>query len=1330
MNNSYKNNNIEGIIKYMTSQYTNKNGKLYFIDSKKKRRQVYNNKGKPSTELKKSLLSGHLKTLPTDFEYVLDVSKPDNKRFIRKDKIFKNKGKSKIIKKKYLSSNVTTTKQGLTKIKKVRSQLKAVEKKAMKGYTRTISYDNTKSKLKGILTFKNFSIFTNQLVRQVRENSQTVVFRARVSFINPEDNLDVKYKTITIPPINFLNTKDIKVKIRDVIEKMKAEIPEVQLGKDYKFHFGKVESYEMSSVNYKPLRGGSFIDLPDWIKNKKAVINPKNDDNECFKWSIICSLNKGVKDLQRLSKLKKIENTMDYLAFDKLTYPYECTSTSIKRAENVLDLSISVFDVQGKTICPLFTSRKQAVDDKCIDLLLLWDPNTNKKHYCSIKDLSKLVGSQINTHKEKKHICRFCLHGFQKKETLEKHLENGCAAVSEQRVEMPVKGENDVLKFKNFPNKFKCPFVIYADFESFLQPVASDESQNSYATQKHVPSGFTIKPVSAYDDIKFDDITYHGDDVIKTFCEQLAGTEKKIFNEYLQKYKDVDKMKITPTQQRQLKTAKCCSICEQKFEEGDKRVRDHDHTSGKFRGIAHEECNINCNLKNFKIPVVFHNLKGYDSHFIISQLDKDKTTYIKVLKDKEGNVKCDKDGNEMTKETTSKIDCIPQNSEKFVTFSYKKLKFIDSMSFLSSSLEKLVENTYEKGKGKELFKLTRAEYVDDEQFNLLMRKGVFPYSYMDGKERFKETTLPSKEHFKNDLNETEIKDEDYAHAQKVWKVFKCKTLADYHDVYMKSDVYLLADVFENFRNVSMTSHRLDPIHYLSLPGYSWDCMLHHLKIELKLLTDLDEHLFLERGIRGGVSMIAHRHAEANNKYMITYDKEKNTSYIMYWDANNLYGLSMSEHLPTESLGFLSDEDVATFDLDTMNSDDKHCYTLEVDLEYPKELHDLHNCLPVAPERMNVSSEMYSSYQTHLAEQLKVKDTKVEKLVPNLNDKKNYVVHSKNLEYYIKLGLKVKKIHKVLKMKQSKWLKEYIDLNTGLRKKAKNDFEKDFYKLMNNAVFGKTMENVRNRIELELVTDHKRMEKLGADPRLKNINIIREQNNQENDEGLVSVERKKNVVKLNKPIYAGFSILELSKLHMYKFHYDHIKPKYDDKAKLLFTDTDSLCYHIQTDDVYADMVEDKDLFDLSNYADAEKTKFVYDTTNKKVLGKFKDETEGIPITEFVGIRSKMYSLLIDGNKEKKTGKGIKKYKLKNDHIRHADYKRCVYHDNKIENMRQNTSFLGFRSKNHEVHTMKYNKISLNAFDDKRHIYDGVSSHSYGHYKTNNNHPWTLLARGPG
>ena len=304
----------------------------------------------------------------------------------------------------------------------------------------------------------------------------------------------------------------------------------------------------------------------------------------------------------------------------------------------------------------------------------------------------------------------------------------------------------------------------------------------------------------------------------------------------------------------------------------------------------------------------------------------------------------------------------------------------------------------------------------------------------------------SQDKFYSSLSDEGITDDDYKHAQQVWDTFNCATLGDYHDIYLETDVHLLADVFENFRRTALSNYNLDPAHYYTLPGYSWDCLLKLTNIELEQITEANMYLFIEKGLRGGISMVSHRHAIANNPQMQNYNPEQPTSYLMYLDSNNLYGWAMSQYLPTGGFQWVNYTDQI---LETP-ADADHGFILEVDLDYPASLHRQHNDFPLAPEKMAVTKEMMSPYQQKLIDELGV-SISCEKLVPNLMDKSRYVLHYRNLQLYLSLGMKITKVHKVLQFQQSPWMAPYIMKNTQLRTTATSDFEKDFYKLMNNAV---------------------------------------------------------------------------------------------------------------------------------------------------------------------------------------------------------------------------------------------------------------------------------------
>ena len=576
---------------------------------------------------------------------------------------------------------------------------------------------------------------------------------------------------------------------------------------------------------------------------------------------------------------------------------------------------------------------------------------------------------------------------------------------------------------------------------------------------------------------------------------------------------------MTKKDEKEFQKTDKCHICNKQYTNEDIKVRDHCHITGKYRGSAHQECNLKLRIKpeEIKIPVIFHNLRGYDSHFIMQEIGAIVKNH--AYKNKKGE---DKQMN---------INAIPNNIEKYMAFMLgNHLTFIDSFQFMSSSLEKLVSNM-----PKESFKYT-SEVFEGKEFDLMVRKGVYPYDYMDSFDKFNEK-LPSKEEFYSLLNDEPISNEDYEHAQNVWNTFSLKNMGDYHNLYLGSDVLLLADVFENFRKTCLEYYKLDPCHYFTSPGLSWDAMLKMTNIKLELMTDVDMFQFIEKGLRGGISYIANRYGEANNKYMKTYDKKAPSKYIMYLDANNLYGWAMSQYLPTGGFKWLSQKQIDNINLAKYEVDSKKGLILEVDLEYPEKLHDLHNDYPLASEKLKVTKDMLSPYCKKIAEKYGISIGLVQKLIPTLNKKEKYVLHYRNLQLYLDLGLKVTKVHRVLEFNQTPWLKQYIDFNTEKRKNAKNAFGKDFFKLMNNSVFGKTMENIRKRVDVRLVTDEKKLLKLTSKPTYVSSKIF--------NENLVAVHKIKETLTLNRPAYVGMCILDLSKTLMYDFHYNYIKDKYGD-----------------------------------------------------------------------------------------------------------------------------------------------------------------------------------------
>ena len=395
---------------------------------------------------------------------------------------------------------------------------------------------------------------------------------------------------------------------------------------------------------------------------------------------------------------------------------------------------------------------------------------------------------------------------------------------------------------------------------------------------------------------------------------------------------------------------------------------------------------------------------------------------------------------------------------------------------------------------------------------------------------------------------------------------------------------------------------------------------------------------------------------------------------------------MSQYLPYANYKWVKNIDKIKQKLMNIKSNSSTGYILEVDLEYPQELHDIHNDYPLAPEKINIPKEWLSKYCLKIANAHNITTGKVKKLVPNLMNKNNYVIHYRNLQQCLQLGMKLKKIHRVLKFKQKDWMKPYIDFNTQKRKEATNEADKNLFKLLNNAVYGKTMENMRKRIKIKIMKNEKDFIKYASRPTYINHNIFGKR--------LVAIHEEKELLTLNKPFYVGCTVLELSKLEMNKFHYDFMK-KNSDSVNTLVTDTDSFIYEI-SENPHEIMHQHKEFFDLSNYPRNSK---YFCNDNKKVLRKMKDEYGGKIIYEITALKSKMYSIQNVNNDEKSINKGH------NSSIKYEEFKDTHFNKKAIKHKMR-----GIKSKNHELVTYESNKRSLCNFDDKRYILsDGMNTY---------------------
>ena len=1048
-----------------------------------------------------------------------------------------------------------------------------------------------------------------------------------------------------------------------------------------------VEDILLRLTKFSMFYGGCLREqLPSSLQSCRGIIKPlnaPNKGNECFCYAVTLALTfpSKIEKKQKINRLSSLDFRLAKLIFTLLGKPSSpVTLKDLIEFEKKVPFSISVFGFEAvdpqnrrKSFFPYYISYFLEKRKNHINLLL------HKNHYYAISNLSSLVKKNLRKNSRKTFVCNFCLSTFVSQSAFEIHK----SLCNKDGYHYQLPAEKKFMQFKNFSHLFLLPFVIYVDLESSMDPIrvneANDKKKQFSKTDHRCISWASVTVCRQNEAFNGPPVVYTGKDPIESLLHFLKQEVLRIEQILISCNAP---LVMSEEEEFDFLSSTFCKCCLRDFDDAlHCKVCDHCHLSGCYRSALCDHCNFTYGKTTTKVVAFFHGLGNYDSHFIIKELHRFSDLDIRI---------------------------IPKTSEKYLSFSIRNIHFKDSYQFLADKLEVLVKNL--KDKGLQNFKLIQKYIKDESRRSLMFQKGVFPYSYITSLEILEQKSLPSKEFFFNDLTQTPISDFEYEFAKNVWKIFDCKTLKDYLHVYLLADVLLLADVFENFRTNCYKDYGLDPSHYFSLPHFTFDAYLRKTHVSLELLSDIDMYLLFSRSIRGGLSMVSKRYSHANNCFFQeSFDKTKPSSFLLYIDANNLYGKCMLQRLPYKDFNWVepTEENVEKIlslplDEDLDATKDLEGFLLEVDLDYPIELHDIHSDLPLAPVRRAVDYSELSPYSKFMCDKFNLKSSlNTEKLMTTLEKKERYVIYYKNLILYLKLGLKLKKVYKIISFKENFIMKDYISFNSEKRAAATNSFDINFYKFLSNSLFGKTMERPENKTVVRLVNDLKSYENYVKRLNFKQAKIIHE--------NLVSVEMKKPVFIINKPFYIGAIILELAKFHMYSFHYNVMKNFFKDKIQLIYTDTDSFIYEIFSEDLHQDLKQIENFFDFSNYPTDH---FLFSTLNKKVPGKFKDETASNMIKEFVGLRSKMYCFSVDEKKELKefkTAKGVKKYVIEKD-LKLQQYKKVLF-----ENVQLEHEFRNIKSERHQVFTSHEKKISLSPFDDKRFLLDSVNSLPYGHYR---------------
>lgn len=962
-------------------------------------------------------------------------------------------------------------------------------------------------------------------------------------------------------------------------------------------------------------------------------------------------------------------------------------------------------------------------------------------HKCHIACRGPCIYQKIaNKAKETNtYLCEKCMAIFNSKE---KFLNHGhmCLIVDKNYRVIQLPTERKYLEFEG-DNSDICTYMV-ADFESCLIPLnEKKEGTKMTIVNKHVPCSYGIKVISIYKELE-EFILYTGkdpDDTMKHFCNDILRISKKVYEKYAL---HAPMIELNEQEQHNFDTATECYICHKEFYHGDKRCRDHDHITGKYLGCACNACNLKRTLTNMYLPLIFHNARGYDIHHVVREITKP--------------------------EYNCHFQGIAQNSEKIMSFTIKQsdiveneegrpstvklmcdIRIIDSLLFLLKSLESLTEILKKKCNTEWnyesafpiLYKEQAKRGLTEGQIFVSLQKNLYPYLWFDSFEKFDK---PIKdlidlvyerkcEYFTDEPDETfkslfELKIPYFEQVIQAFPEFK--TVKDYADLYLSNDVLQLSDIIENARNTLRKTHHLDILRYYGAPGYSWDAFLYSIQAKkcapiYFMGSEMDKLCFFMHCVRGGCSGIMKRYAKANNKFLgDRYDPSLPSSFILYLDANNLYGWAMRQKLPYDEFQWINN-----YDLERLNRDpnkniieflgkleafSKNVY-FEVDIDYPSELHYSHNLYPLAPERRCVKEEEISTFSRELNDRLHVRvNTKTPMLMQTLEDKKHYFVHGDNLKLYIELGMEVRKIHSGLMFKEDYIMRDYIDLNTELRNRpGGTDFDKELYKLMNNSIYGKTLENPLKYCMLYFISTESKYNKTVRDPGFEGSVF--------SQGDFMIAKLKHKTVKYEKCPYLGATVTERAKWLMYNFYYNVLQKYYGwEKVNLLFTDTDSLMLEIFTDDIYKDISDINDKFDcpidVSTFSPEIVTRYGISKKGNKVIGKFKSETGSELISEFVGLRSKMYSYLIYGSESIPhiRAKGVAKSSL--NQISHEHYKRCLFNYLDPEEARQNVQAKGIRAKAHELMSVKTEKVSLSCNDTKRYITsNNIDTLAYGHFK---------------
>ena len=1327
------------------------------------------------------------------------------------------------------------------------------------------------------------------------------------------------------------NERDVANYARCLVEGMTTQILRTEAS-NAEFVRGNWLDLKISKF-YSYAGGAARVQLPEYIKNKKAVINIDNKDERCMEYCLLAALHHKETDGTHLVRVSTWNPWIGTLDFGKLSFPIACTGDAMATIEQLNGIAINVMIFASpdmamtaanyrKNILTIYRTKTGKPMDEQIDILY------HRGHYMWIKNYQRFM----NTDGDHKFFCKTCCMSFKSRKHLEKHCES-CDVDNPTITEMPYEGSVD--KFTNWPNMYRNPVIIYADKEAFNRRVAprcraltsicasvSKDllAKNPDATFKdfrlaineaikgckhdkiptqwlkdcvrghQVVEIYVYNPQKAPKDVvseqtaasyririvtdvpislpathQFVD-TGNGESLSQNFVSTMKKYEACIRHEVFDR--DEPMLPLTEEQEQAHEASTQCPICQRCYGEFYTRFNrekkkqesftllkchDHSHITGQYRMDLCTECNLQIGKResmNRCIPVVFHNLEGYDAHHLIQEFaendmsrnsltvipnnsEKFKTITWSHLPD---DISVD-DYDELLREMHAKSTDKERKAELKKMLTTCKIRFIDSASILEpGSLDSLLKDLPDDAKHFMRQNAMQDGVFKPDLWEHVKSKGHFPYEWFDEPSKLLQRSLPTIEEWHSTLNRSYINQTEYDAIQNVWNRFRMASFKDWHDLYLAIDVDGLADKFEHFRSMSMHAFGLDPAHYVSNPGLFKDAMLKHTREKLELHSDIDMYNLIEANIRGGMSIVTERHCVANNKYMgDAYDAARPSKFNLYNDCTALYGWGMKQYLPQRAYTWL-DTHTTSYWVNLVNHMDSNQHRLqselfetrfaqfreahkrdkfpkdwglktnqkmsrvagksfeeaerdvsyaryaraenpepgstmylfkqfvtsdwhicegeraglflEVDMHMPKHLHDKFAQFPLAPKNEVIEyAELSKQSRKDLG---RGKYMEQRKLCATLKPLTKYLVHSLNLKLYLDLGMKVTKVHRVIGFMEKQWMKPFVECCEERRRHATSDAEKDFWKLAVNANFGKTMENVRKRCTpLKFIHDERTFLKWSRRPTFTG-DVHRY------SDTLVSIRTLKPKIRLDRPIAVGFAVLDISKVRMYDFYYNTVQRHFCkdgdwSRVRVGFGDTDSLYFHIRTDDLYEDLATPAlcQEFDFTNYdrthvlwekirrnldgATDEGDRRIFEgalaCANNKVAGKFKDEDGGKIAQEGLFLKPKMNCKKVyeDLGHTKlqylEDGMPMELHVPKNISQTCKGVKRAVRHTVKLDMYRDvllhgatapRIRIPSLMSKQHQIYMIDRKKRSINPFDSKRYWLNAVESVPFGHY----------------